>query len=121
MRLLAALVLPPLLAVGFAYTAERVVGGPPPPQVRAEGLVWGKRTFATRADFARWLEAHGRSYDAWVARHPLPKVGASNDDRSWGRRLTSAYSRVVFVVMTLAAVAAIGSSSFAAAACADVV
>src|SRR5207248_4746670 len=63
MRLLAALVLPPLLAVCFAYTAERVVGGPPPPQLRAEGLVWGKRTFATRADFARWLQAHGRNYD----------------------------------------------------------
>jgi hypothetical protein len=106
-RLLAALVLPPLLAVGFAYTAERVVGGPPAPQVRAEGLVWGKRTFATRADFARWLQAHGRSYDVWAARHPLPKVASSRDDRSSAHRLPSASSRVAFLGVTVAAVAAI--------------
>ncbi|HYZ75963.1 MAG TPA: hypothetical protein VE596_01195 [Gaiellaceae bacterium] len=101
MRVLAALLLSPLLAVGIAYTAERVVGGPAAPQV-----VWGKRTFATHADFARWLRAHGRSYEVWAKRHPLPRTTSSRDDRSWADRLTSASSRVAFLGVAVAAVAA---------------
>ena len=101
MRVLAALVLSPLLAVGIAYTAGRVAGGPP----RAE-LVWGHRAFATRADLARWLRAHGQSYEVWAKRHPLPKATSSGDDRSWADRLTSGHSRPAFLGVTVAAVAA---------------
>ena len=101
MRPLAVLVLSPLLAVGIAHTSGRLAGGPP----RAEGIVWGHRTFATRAELARWLRAHGRSYEVWVKRHPLPKAASSRDDRSWTARLTSASSRVAFLGVTVAAIA----------------
>ena len=71
MRLLAALVLPPLLVLGIAFAATRIVGGLEAPRTHAQGVVWGKRTFVSRAAFARWLLSHGRSYEAWARRHPL--------------------------------------------------
>jgi hypothetical protein len=100
-RPLAVLVLSPLLAVGIAHTSGRLAGGPP----RVEGIVRGHRTFATCAELARWLRAHGRSYEVWVKRHPLPKAASSRDDRSWTARLTSASSRVAFLGVTVAAIA----------------
>jgi MYXO-CTERM domain-containing protein len=78
MRLLAALVLPPLLALGIAFGATRVVGGAP---THAQPVVWGKRTFASRAALGRWLRSRGRSYEAWARRHPAtPPV--AKDGRS---------------------------------------
>ena len=72
MRLLAALVLPPLLALGIAFGAMRLVGGPPSsPHMHAQGVVWGKRTFVNRAALRRWLHSRGRSYQAWERRHPV--------------------------------------------------
>ena len=72
MRLLAALVLPPLLVLGMAFAATRIVGGlETSPRTHAQGVVWGKRTFVSRAAFARWLLSQGRSYEVWARRHPL--------------------------------------------------
>jgi len=71
MRPLAALVLPPLLTLGIAFAAVRIVGDLPASQhTHAHGIVWGSRTFASRAAFGRWLESRGRSYEAWARRHP---------------------------------------------------
>ena len=105
MKLLAALVLPALLTLGVAYAGSRVVGGPPHSALRAEGFVWGKRTFTNRAAFARWYESHGRSYEVWASRHPAPlpaKLATSR--RSTESRLSpiasaAAYGGVVFVAV----------------------
>jgi len=89
MRPLAALVLPPLLTLAIASGATRIVGGlSSSPRPHTQGIVWGKRTFVSRAEFARWLESQGRSYQAWARRHPVdpaparPKAGSSSSRRS---------------------------------------
>jgi hypothetical protein len=82
-RLLAALVLPALLALGIALGATRIVGSAPTSShARAHGVVWGKRTFASRAALGRWLRSNRRSYQAWARRHPadppVAKAGRSS-------------------------------------------
>ena len=88
MRLLAALVLPPLLTLGIALAAVRIVGGlPASPRTHAHAMVWGTRTFTSRAAFGRWLESRGRSYEAWARRHPAKAAAAApKADRPAGRR-----------------------------------
>jgi hypothetical protein len=86
-RPLAALVLAPLLTLAIAVGAIRLVGGlSTSPQIHAQGVVWGKRLFVSRAAFGRWLESHGRSYEAWARRHPVappkPEVHGSSSRRS---------------------------------------
>jgi hypothetical protein len=83
---LAALVLPPLLTLGIAIGATRLVGGEPTSsRTHAHGVVWGKRTFVNRAELGRWLDSHGRSYEAWARRHPAkPKA-----DRPAGHRFST--------------------------------
>jgi hypothetical protein len=77
-RLLAALVLPALLTLAIAVAAVRIVGGlSASPQPHAAGIVWGERTFVSRADLGRWLESRGRSYDAWARRHPAEAAAAT--------------------------------------------
>jgi hypothetical protein len=76
-RLLAALVLPALLTLAIAVGAVRIVGGLSPPRKHAEGIVWGERTFVSRADLGRWLESRGRSYEAWARRHPVKAAPAT--------------------------------------------
>jgi hypothetical protein len=72
MRLLAALVLPAFFALVIALGATRIVGGlPTSTRTHAHGVVWGNRTFASRAALGRWLNSHGRSYQAWARRHPV--------------------------------------------------
>jgi hypothetical protein len=91
-RLLAALVLPPLLTLGIAFAAVRIVGGlPDSPRTHAHthAVAWGTRTFTSRAAFGRWLESRGRSYEAWARRHPAkPPVATSKADRSSSRGST---------------------------------
>ena len=78
MRLLAALVLPALLTLAIAVGAVRIVGGlSVEPRTHAQGIVWGKRTFVSRAELGRWLESRGRSYEAWARRHPLEAAAAT--------------------------------------------
>ena len=87
MRLLAALVLPALLTLAIAVGAVRIVGGLSAPRTHAQGIVWGKRTFVSRADFGRWLESRGRSYEAWARRHPAEAAAATpKADRPAGHR-----------------------------------
>jgi hypothetical protein len=77
-RLLTALVLPALLTLAFAVTAVRIVGGlSTSPRTHAQGIVWGKRTFTSRAELGRWLESHGRSYQAWARQHPAQAPAAT--------------------------------------------
>jgi uncharacterized protein (TIGR03382 family) len=89
LRPLAALVLPPLLTLAIASGATRIVGGlSSSARPHAQGIVWGKRTFVSRAEFARWLESRGGSYQAWARRHPVdpapvrPKARSSSPRRS---------------------------------------
>ena len=96
MRLLAALVLPPLLTLGIAFGAVRLVGPLTSPREHAQGVVWGKRTFVNRAALGRWLDAHGRSSQAWARRHPVkPPVATSKADRPAGRGSASFDSTMV--------------------------
>jgi hypothetical protein len=62
---------PALLAFAVMSGAERLAGTSPiRSSLQPTGIVWANRTFATHADFARWLRAHGSSYEAWALRHP---------------------------------------------------
>ena len=88
MRLLAALMLPPLLTLTIAVGAVRLVGGlSAAPRTHAHGIVWGKRTFVNRAELGRWLNSHGRSYQVWAQRHPVNAPAAmARADRPGGQR-----------------------------------
>jgi hypothetical protein len=108
-KLLAALVLPALLTLGVAYAGSRVVGGPPRSPLRAEGFVWGKRTFPSRAAFARWYESRGRSYEVWASRHPAPlPAKVARKPRSSGGRLSPVASAAAYGAVIFVAVAGIG-------------
>jgi hypothetical protein len=87
-RLLAALILPALLTLAIAVAAVRIVGDlSTEPRTHARGIVWGKRTFASRAAFRRWLNSHGRSYEAWARRHPVkPPAATPKADRPASHR-----------------------------------
>lgn len=88
MRLLAALVVPALLTLAIAVAAVRIVGGlSTSSRPHAAGIVWGERTFVSRADLGRWLESRGRSYEAWARRHPVKAAAATpKADRPAGHR-----------------------------------
>lgn len=88
MRLLAALVLPPLLTLTIAVGAVRLVGGlSAAKRTQAHGVVWGKRTFVNRAELGRWLSSQGRSYEVWAKRHPAKLSAATAEaDRPAGQR-----------------------------------
>ena len=78
MRLLAALALPALLTLAIAAGAVRIVGGlSAQPRTHPHGIVWGKRTFVSRAELGRWLESRGRSYEGWARRHPVQAAAAT--------------------------------------------
>jgi MYXO-CTERM domain-containing protein len=96
----AALVLAPLLTLGIAVGATRLVGGQPTsPRTHAHGVVWGKRTFVNRAELGRWLDSHGRSYEVWARRHPVePKA-----DRPVSNGSTSLDSTIVLAVIAVLA------------------
>jgi hypothetical protein len=71
MRLLvAALFLSAVIVLGFAASEARFLV-PQPSNGPAQGVVWRGRTFATRAEFARWLRSHGVSYRVWARSHPV--------------------------------------------------
>lgn len=71
MRLLvASLILSVVILLGFAAFEARVLV-PGPSNGQAKGVVWRGRTFATRAEFARWLRSRGVSYRAWARSHPV--------------------------------------------------
>src|SRR5919197_3179545 len=75
MRLLAGmLTLSAVIALGIAaYEAV-----PSPTNGPAAGIVWAGQTFATRADFVRWLRSQGTTYRAWARRHPVEAGLTSN-------------------------------------------
>ncbi len=63
------LIVPAIFVLGIAFVETRVIY-PPPANGATQGIVWDGHTFATRADFARWLRSRGVPYRAWVRRHP---------------------------------------------------
>lgn len=68
----ARIALPAILAFAVMTVAEHLAGtSPVRSAVRPTGVVWAGRTFATRADLARWLQAHGTSYEQWASAHPV--------------------------------------------------
>ena len=70
MKLLAAaLILPAIIVLGIATFETRLLVGPGSNKPTA-GIVWDNHTFASRAEFARWLRSHGTSYRVWARRHP---------------------------------------------------
>jgi hypothetical protein len=71
------LIAPALSVLALALLETRVIY-PPPANGATKGIVWGGHTFATRADFARWLRSRGVAYRVWVRRHPSPYTGGSH-------------------------------------------
>ena len=70
-RILAILVMAPLLAVALAYGATRTVNDEPvQAATRASSIVWSDRVITTRKEMASWLSSHGARYDRWAQRHP---------------------------------------------------
>ena len=78
MKFLATFLIAPALSVLALALLETRVIYPPPANGATKGIVWGGHTFATRADFARWLRSRGVAYPAWVRRHPSPYTGGSH-------------------------------------------
>ena len=71
MRLTGVLIGPAILAFLIVTGLSYVVPEPrSESQTQASGLAWGGRIFTSRAEFARWLEERGRSYEAWDRLHP---------------------------------------------------
>ena len=67
----ALLVIPTAVVLAIAAIETRVVHAPPA-NGATRGIVWSGHTFATRAEFARWLRSQGSSYRVWARRHPSP-------------------------------------------------
>jgi hypothetical protein len=78
MRFLGTFLIAPALSVLALALLETRVIYPPPANGATKGIVWGGHTFATRADFARWLRSRGVAYRVWVRRHPSPYTGGSH-------------------------------------------
>jgi len=72
------LVFPAAVVLAIAAVETRIVHAPPA-NGATRGIVWDGHTFATRAEFARWLRSQGTSYRVWARRHPTPPF-------SFGRR-----------------------------------
>jgi hypothetical protein len=69
-RVLAVVLITPLLAaVALMLSRESVSSSPPPVKAKPQALVWADRVFTEPAPFARWLRSRDRSYDAWARRH----------------------------------------------------
>jgi len=86
MRLLVpALILSVVIVLGVAAFEARVLV-PQPSNGPAQGVVWRGRTFATRADFARWLRSQGGSYRAWARSHPVQAGLARNGSQKHSGR-----------------------------------
>lgn len=81
MKLLAALIVPAAILIAIA-AFETGILSPAPSNRAASGIVWRGSTFATRADFARWLRSRGIRYEVWARRHPsLAGVAANRNAR----------------------------------------
>jgi hypothetical protein len=76
--IVASIVLPALLPIVIVAAMTRHAEPLEPPSGHSTALYWADRLFASKAEFAVWLENRGVSYRQWVARHP----GAS----PWERR-----------------------------------
>ena len=80
-----------VLAAVLAVSAVIVLGIaafeaiPAPSNGPAHGIVWAGQTFATRAQFARWLRSEGTTYRAWARSHPVEAGLVPRQDHSgWG-------------------------------------
>lgn len=94
MKVLAvALILPTATVLAIAAFGTQIFDPSPPSNVRVKGIVWRGNTFASRADFARWLRSRGIRYRVWARRHPSvvgvaanPKAHAPAQQRAEARR-----------------------------------
>jgi hypothetical protein len=102
MRLLVAgLILSVVILLGFAAFEARVLV-PEPSNGPAQGVVWRGRTFATRADFARWLRSRGVSYRAWARSHPVQAGLVGNGSQKHSGRRPWLLARVAAFLAALA-------------------
>jgi hypothetical protein len=70
-KLVAGLLIPAVIVVALVYGETRLVDrSPSQSYARAKGVVWAGHTFVNRAQFARWLRAHGVRYRRFARRHP---------------------------------------------------
>jgi hypothetical protein len=74
--LAARVALPALLAFAVMTGAEHLAGTSPiRSPVRPTSVFWAGRIFATRTELAKWLHAHGSSYETWASAHPALAAG----------------------------------------------
>jgi hypothetical protein len=69
-RVLAVILLTPILA-GVVLVASRqsVNSKPPPVRTKPQALVWADRVFTEPGPFSHWLRSRDRSYAAWARKH----------------------------------------------------
>jgi hypothetical protein len=53
-----------------APASSAVTASTPVVKAPTTGVVWGGRTFTTKAGLSTWLKARGASYTTWAANHP---------------------------------------------------
>jgi hypothetical protein len=69
-RVLAVIVLTPILAaVVLAGSRQSVSSKPPPVKTKPQALVWADRVFTEPGPFSHWLRSRDRSYAAWARKH----------------------------------------------------
>ena len=70
MRVLAVIVLTPILAaVVLVASRSSVSSKPPPVRTKPQSLVWADRVFTEPGPFSRWLRSRDRSYAVWARKH----------------------------------------------------
>ena len=117
MRLAGVLIGPAIMAFLIATGLSYVLPEPPPEsQTPVTGLLWNGRVFASRGDFAVWLEQRGGSYREWERLHPAspwatPKPtneASSSDTRALASNADQGSDSVVVAVFGGALVLVVG-------------
>jgi hypothetical protein len=69
-RVLAVVLITPLLAaMALVVSHESVSSSPPPVKAKPQALVWADRVFTEPGPFAAWLRSRDHSYVVWARRH----------------------------------------------------
>jgi hypothetical protein len=69
-RVLAAVLLTPLIAAVVLFASrESVSSRPPPVKAKPRAVVWSDRVFTEPGPFSHWLRSRDKSYAAWARKH----------------------------------------------------
>jgi len=69
-RVLAAVLLTPLIAAGVLFASRKSVSSKPPPvRTKPHAVVWADRVFVEPGPFSHWLRSRDKSYAVWARKH----------------------------------------------------